>query len=322
MPAMWCYLPCLPVLGISAVYNGWCYGAGDTLPPAASELTEQALRFALCMGLLMVFPRMRAAYTAAVPALSTLLGEGAGLLLVVWMLKKQGTLPAGRASAETEKKLWRLSAPMTWMRLSNTLTRTAGAVLIPLRLRAAGLSAQEATARLGMLSGMAMPWVMLPGVFTGALAVVAGPAIAKRRHSPEMLRALAVRLIAAALAISAPLALLLSFGAPFLANVVYRQADVGPLLKQLAPLAPLCGAQQVLSGILTGMEMQRSLLASSLSGSLLTLVLDFFLVKKFRLAGCALARLAGHGLTLYMNLCAFSAELRKRRDAPTPPLKG
>ena len=126
------------------------------------------------MGLLTVFPRMRAAYTAAVPALSTLLGEGAGLLLVVWMLKKQGTLPAGRASAETEKKLWRLSAPMTWMRLSNTLTRTAGAVLIPLRLRAAGLSAQEATARLGMLSGMAMPWVMLPGVFTGALAVVAG----------------------------------------------------------------------------------------------------------------------------------------------------
>ena len=291
LPALWCYLPCLPVLGLSAVYNGWCYGAGDTLPPAASELTEQALRFALCMGLLTVFPRMRAAYTAAVPALSTLLGEGAGLLLVVWMLKKQGTLPAGRASAETEKKLWRLSAPMTWMRLSNTLTRTAGAVLIPLRLRAAGLSAQEATARLGMLSGMAMPWVMLPGVFTGALAVVAGPAIAKRRHSPEMLRALAVRLIAAALAIS-------------------------------APLAPLCGAQQVLSGILTGMEMQRSLLASSLSGSLLTLVLDFFLVKKFRLAGCALARLAGHGLTLYMNLCAFSAELRKRRDAPTPPLKG
>ena len=322
LPALWCYLPCLPVLGLSAVYNGWCYGAGDTLPPAASELTEQALRFALCMGLLMVFPRMRAAYTAAVPALSTLLGEGAGLLLVVWMLKKQGTLPAGRASAETEKKLWRLSAPMTWMRLSHTLTRTAGAVLIPLRLRAAGLSAQEATARLGMLSGMAMPWVMLPGVFTGALAVVAGPAIAKRRHSPEMLRALAVRLIAAALAISAPLALLLSFGAPFLANVVYRQADVGPLLKQLAPLAPQCGAQQVLSGILTGMEMQRSLLASSLSGSLLTLVLDFFLVKKFRLAGCALARLAGHGLTLYMNLCAFSAELRKRRDAPTPPLKG
>ncbi|MDD7445403.1 MAG: oligosaccharide flippase family protein, partial [Clostridiales bacterium] len=322
LPALWCYLPCLPVLGLSAVYNGWCYGAGDTLPPAASELTEQALRFALCMGLLTVFPRMRAAYTAAVPALSTLLGEGAGLLLVVWMLKKQGTLPAGRASAETEKKLWRLSAPMTWMRLSNTLTRTAGAVLIPLRLRAAGLSAQEATARLGMLSGMAMPWVMLPGVFTGALAVVAGPAIARRRNSPEMLRALAVRLIAAALAISAPLALLLSFGAPFLANVVYRQADVGPLLKQLAPLAPLCGAQQVLSGILTGMEMQRSLLASSLSGSLLTLVLDFFLVKKFRLAGCALARLAGHGLTLYMNLCAFSAELRKRRDVPTPPLKG
>lgn len=315
--ALWCYLPCLPVLGLSAVYNGWCYGAGDTLPPAASELLEQTLRFALCMGLLAAFPRMQAAYMAAVPPLATLAGESAGLLLVSAMLRKKGAPRAGRACAETEKKLWRLSAPMTWMRLSNTLTRTAGSIVIPLRLRASGLSAQEATARLGMFSGMAMPWVMLPGVFTGALAVVAGPAVAARRGDGAALRALAMRLVAAALLISAPLSLLLSFGAPFLANVIYRQADVGPLLRRLAPLAPLCGVQQVLSGVLTGLEMQRSLLVSSLSGSLLTLALDFFLIQKYRLAGCAFARLAGHGLTLYMNLRAFSGALRSE-GAPLP----
>lgn len=315
LPALWCYLPCLPVLGVSAVYNGWCYGAGDTLPPSVSEFFEQVLRLVICAALLFSFPRLRAAYGAAVPALATLLGETAGLALVWRMLKKRGAPLAGPAPREMQQKLWRLSAPMTWMRLSNTLTRTAGAIVIPLRLRAGGLAAQEATARLGMLNGMAMPWVMLPGVFTGALAVVAGPAIARRRENPEALRSLALHLTAAALAISAPMALLVSFGAPMLAGAVYRQAEVGPLLRQLAPLVPLCGVQQVLSGMLTGMEKQRNLLASSLTGSLITLVLDFFLVRNFRLTGCALARIAGQAVTLSMNLFTLSRAMRDARQS-------
>ena len=144
---------------------------------------------------------------------------------------------------------------------------------------------------------------------------MAGPAIARRRENPEALRSLALHLTAAALAISAPMALLVSFGAPMLAGAVYRQAEVGPLLRQLAPLVPLCGVQQVLSGMLTGMEKQRNLLASSLTGSLITLVLDFFLVRNFRLTGCALARIAGQAVTLSMNLFTLSRAMRDARQS-------
>ena len=144
---------------------------------------------------------------------------------------------------------------------------------------------------------------------------MAGPAIARRRENPGALRSLALHLTAAALAISAPMALLVSFGAPMLAGAVYRQAEVGPLLRQLAPLVPLCGVQQVLSGMLTGMEKQRNLLASSLTGSLITLVLDFFLVRNFRLTGCALARIAGHAVTLAMNLFTLSRAMRDARQS-------
>lgn len=185
--------------------------------------------------------------------------------------------------------------------------------MIPLRLRASGLGIAEATARLGMLNGMAMPWVMLPGVFTGALAMVAGPAIARRRDRPETLRSLAVRLTACALAISAPLAVAVSFGAPLLANRLYRQAEVAPLLVQLAPLVPLCGAQQVINGMLTGRNASAGCCAGSLAGSLLTLALDFFLIKKYRLAGCALSRLAGHSVSLAISLVILIREVNRRQ---------
>lgn len=326
LPALLAYLPCLPVLALSAVFNGYCYGAGDTLPPAASELLEQGLRFLVCMLLLTVLPRLNAAFTAAIQPVGTFLGEAAGLLLVVWMLRRAGTQLAGSAERAMEKKLWTLAAPLTWMRLSAVVTRTAGSVVIPMRLRASGLGAAEATARLGMLSGMAMPWVMLPGVFTGALAMVAGPAVARRQDRPETLRALCVRLTAAALAISAPLAVAVSFGAPLLAQRVYRQAEIAPLLLQLSPLIPLCGAQQVLSGVLSGLEGQRGMLCASLSGSLVTLVLDFFLVKKYRLTGCALARLAGHVVSLSVTMIFLSREIRRlmrlRPVRQSPPSAG
>ena len=184
LPALLCYLPCLPILALSAAVNGYCYGAGDTLPPASSELFEQALRFLLCVLALSALPRLSAGFTAAIPAFATLVGEAAGLWLVLWMLRRNGVPLAGHRDREMEKKLWTLSVPMTWMRLSTAVTRTAGSIMIPLRLRASGLGIAEATARLGMLNGMAMPWVMLPGVFTGALAMVAGPAIARRHDRP------------------------------------------------------------------------------------------------------------------------------------------
>ena len=64
------------------------------------------------------------------------------------------------------------------------------AVWIPLRLQASGLAAREATARLGMLSGMVTPVLMLPCVFTGSLSMVLLPRIALAEKEPKELRRL------------------------------------------------------------------------------------------------------------------------------------
>src|SRR5699024_6567518 len=99
LPALLVYLPCLPVLGLSAAYNGYCYGMGDTLPPALSELLEQALRFAVCAAVLLSVSDLTAAGAAAVPPLATLIGEIAGLALVVRLLGRHG-LSAGSGARD------------------------------------------------------------------------------------------------------------------------------------------------------------------------------------------------------------------------------
>ncbi|HML46851.1 MAG TPA: oligosaccharide flippase family protein [Clostridia bacterium] len=304
LPALLFYIPCLPILGLSAVYNGYFYGAGNTLPPALSEFTEQVIRFGLCVAALTLLPQMRAAYAAAVPAAATAVGEGMGLLLVVVALRtvhapEKVAMPKGLM-----KSLWRLSLPMTVMRVSNTLMRTVNAILIPARLRVSGLMAAEATARFGMIHGMAMPLVMLPAVVTGALAMVAAPAFAARENNPAAMRRLLIRVMVPTLLLSILAMGVIWFGAPLFAQRLYRQAELESLLRVLCPCVLLMGIQQVFGGILAGLGQQRRALYASLAGAIVTVVLNYFLaaLPSLRLTGVAIAMQAGQVLTLAMNL--------------------
>jgi len=308
------YLPCLPILGIAAADNGYCYGCGDTTPPSVAELVEQFARFSVCVALLLSVPGMTAAWAAAVPPFATFVGELMAALVVAYMLRRRisavRALP-GRVSATLTKRIWKLAAPMTWMRVSGTLMRTANAVIIPLRLRVSGLSAQEATARLGMFSGMAMPLVMLPSVVTGALAMVAGPALARHERDSRALRRILFRVLPAALIVSSLAAAALALSAPWIAHRLYRQPDLAMLLVEIAPLVPVMGVQQVCGGMLAGLGLQRSALASSLAGALITLALNFLLVPDLRLTGSAIAHIAGMGATLALNLRVLLRAVRR-----------
>ncbi|MDR1599182.1 MAG: oligosaccharide flippase family protein [Oscillospiraceae bacterium] len=308
LPTLLMYLPCLPILAMSAVYNGYCYGMGNTIVPAATELIEQAVRFAICFAILTALPAMRAAYSAAVPALGVAIGEGIGLIIALVMLRpnqpKRGVeIPAGLI-----KKLWRLAFPMTCMRVSNTLMRAVNAALIPMRLRVSGLSAAEATARLGMYHGMAMSLVMMPAVFTGALAMVSAPAITARENDPDGMKRLLKRVMLPAVAVSLASMAALWLGAPFFARVLYKQAELEPLLRILTPCVLVMGIQQVVSGLLAGLGQQRRALYASLAGSLVTVGLNYILAARpeLRLTGVAIATTAGMLLTLLMNARTLS----------------
>lgn len=321
-PSLLFTVPCIFVLGHSAALNGYCYGMGQALPPALSEMLEQFIRFGLSMGILCTLPHLSAAWTAAVPAFATLVAETAGLVLVIGMLR----LPRSRqAPARTLiQKTARLSAPPTFSRFCNTGLRSLNAIFIPLRLQASGLPLQEATARFGMLTGMAMPLMMLPGVFTGALSLLAAPALASREENPRALRAMALRLTGLALMISCLCAVALYAAAPFIAQRLYRQAELAELLRLMSPSIVLMGVHQVLSGMIAGVGRQKHALYGTLLGAALTLGLSWFLtaLPPLRQNGAALAMMAGQGVTLIWNLVLMARVLvgkgRSDKSAPTP----
>ena len=60
---------------------------------------------------------------------------------------------------------------------------SAGAVLLPQRLMAAGLDYEQALSALGVISGMAMPLLLFPVAFVSSVCTALLPPSRQRRQS-------------------------------------------------------------------------------------------------------------------------------------------
>ncbi|MDD3411708.1 MAG: oligosaccharide flippase family protein [Eubacteriales bacterium] len=309
LPSLWLTAPCILVLGYSASYNGYCYGIEKSWLPGASELIEQAARFALSIGLVMGFSRLTAAWLAAVPVLATLVAEIAGLVFVLACLR----LPLPACTPVWRKNVVRLAAPTTATRLISTGLRSATALMLPLRLQASGLSAGEATARLGMLNGMTLPLVMLPCIFTSALSMVALPRFAKAEKNRRELKRLLVQSFGSSLLIGLGSAALLYVCAPLLAVKAYRLPELTELLRRACPLTLLSALGHISGGILAGLGKQKRAMYGTLVSSALSLALTYGLtaLPAMRLYGALTALCVGQACTLLWNLGVLCRELRR-----------
>ena len=272
LPSLLLFAPCIPILGLSAIYNGYCYGSGNVFPPALSEIVEQLLRFSLSAALHLLLPQLTIAYRAAVPALATAIAEAAGLLLVICLLRRPRAAAGNLLPAQRE--ILRLSLPLMLSRLLTTMLRTASGALIPLRLIASGLDRASAMEAFGMLQGMVMPLIFLPGIVTGALGTVGTSAIAER--SGLQRRRMAILLFLSALICGCAGAVFLRAFADLLAQHIFNLPALAPLLRAAAPLTLFFALQHAVNGVMSGLGLQKQLLLPSLMSAVISLACLYF----------------------------------------------
>ena len=268
--SLWAFTPCIALLGLAAVYHGFCYGLGKAWPPALGTLTEQGVRLLLSVLLLTAFSGLSVSVRAALPGIAGALAAGAALGLMAWMLRREHA-PSETSAEILERDVLRLAAPLTGVRMIQTLSRSLLAALLPRMLMRGGQTMQAATAGLGMLQGMILPALFLPGIFTGAVGMVGAPAIARRQGAD--MRRMALRLFAAALGCGLAGGAVLCFGAELLANTVYRLPALAGLFRAAAPLTLLLALHQSAGTLLAGLGQQRRTLLPALAEATVSLLL-------------------------------------------------
>lgn len=314
LPSLVTSAPLIGLLGLCAVYSGWFYGRNDAATPALNECVEQTVRCLLALLLLFMLTGRSVALTAALPNIAEV---AAGI--TVWLLfrGKSPRLPAKPVSLPLRREIIRLTAPTTAARLCQTVLRALNAVLLPVCLRRSGLSAEAATAQFGLLNGMAMPLLMLPGIVTGAICMVATPAVSRQEKQHTRLKRTMCQLLLSAAAVGGLAAVGLFWGAEFISLRLYKEASLAPLLRLMSPAALLMAVQQVQYGLITGLGVQNRALTGTVAASFLSLGVTALCcpIPCIRLYGAGIATLAAAVLRVVWNACVLSrAQNEERRS--------
>lgn len=309
LPSILTSVPLIGLLGICAVYSGWFYGRDDAATPALSECAEQTVRCVLAFLLLMTCRHNTVSVTAALPNVA----EVAAGIAVWWLFRKRSPRLTGiPPSPAIRREILHLTAPTTAARLCQTALRTLNAVLLPVCLRRSGLSAAAATAQFGLLNGMCMPLLMLPGIVTGAICMVATPAVARQEGQQVRLRHTMRQLLSSAAGVGAVTAIVLFFGADFVSTRLYREAPLAPLLRLMAPAALLMALQQVQFGLITGLGLQNKALTGTVAASFLSLGVTALLcpIPSVRLYGAGIASMAGTLMRILWNAAVLHGAMK------------
>ena len=316
LPSLWFTAPCILILGYSGVYNGYCYGIEKTALPALSELIEQAVRFFLTIFLIKQLRFLTPSWQAAVPVSATMIAEIAGLWYV--MACSKGLSKTASPSGDCIKEVFHLALPTTLTRIIQTLLRSFTAMLIPRRLQVSGLTPAESTGQLGMLNGMVVPVLMMPGIFTSALSMVLIPKIAKAEEKPSELRRLILLSMYGALPLSFLCSLTIYFFSDHLANIVYHQPELSRLFRLCAWQVLLHPINHLIGSTLSALGLQRRLLSISSIGSVVSLFLTWHAaaVPDLRISGVIFVQYVSQMLSILLGIGALFKWKLDRNKGP------
>lgn len=200
--------PYLPLMGISvpfasahACINGYYYGMQKARVPALSQIAEQVLRMIFVFSLASFWTSQGIALTVHLAVLGHVAGEAASALftlLCLWICppsaessskpKLHPGLPSPLPAQPKEDSgsfsacalpLIALALPLMGNRLVLNLLASAEAVWIPASLKLSGLSSSDAFSVYGVLTGMALPFILFPSAITNSMAVLLLPGVAR-----------------------------------------------------------------------------------------------------------------------------------------------
>lgn len=275
---------------LSSILRGYAYGLKELTPSAAAQVLEQAVRIVAVLALASLLVPYGLAAAAGGAAAGLVLGELSGLVYLVRWLRRDQQVPRPWRSAPPARgrdrgtlgELLRLGLPNLATDLVGALVAAADAVIIPRRLLDAGVPWDEAVARYGELTGMVLPVLFLPMVFTYPLATALLPLIAEAQALGNRASLVRAMLLGTRLTLAVALASAAVFHAApaFLARLLYGRPALAPLIALLAVAAPFTYVQSMSNAILVGLGLNAASFRNYLVGVVVRLTLIYVLAAR------------------------------------------
>lgn len=300
---------------IMAAFRGFFQGNQTMMPTAISQILEQIIRVATIFYLAWILLPKGVEFAAAGATFGVVTGSLAGVasLLIFYMFYKKdkhnfviNSNIIQESNRKVLKQMVLLALPITIASLVLPLIQMVDLLIVPLRLKAAGFSQQQAAALYGNLSGAAMPLVNVPTLFTLALAQSLIPSVsaANALKNNALIKSRATLAIKLTLLIGVPSTIGMFVLAEPISIMLYDNIAVA------TPLAVACFAivfltlHQTTSAMLQGLGKTVIPVTSLFIGVIFKMGINYFLtgIPAINIRGPALGTVLSYLISSGLNL--------------------
>ncbi|MBQ8638235.1 MAG: polysaccharide biosynthesis protein [Lachnospiraceae bacterium] len=279
----------LPFSCIHSCFCGYYYGTNQTRHPAFSQLTEQSARMGSIFLIWFVRTGQNQPMSLTDIAAGSVISEMAACLYlgICYGWERQKPDSQILSYGQILRQLASTALPLGTNRLCMTLLQTVESILIPIQLRTYGLDHAGSLSMFGVLTGMALPFIMFPSTLTHSASVLLTPKIASdsASGSHEQIKKATDAAISLCLWMGIFCFLFFFLAGPTLGLLFFQSALAGTYIRMLSWICPFLYLSITAAGILNGMGKMTVVFIHSLIAILLRTASVFFLVPRIGMNG-------------------------------------
>ena len=282
----------LPFMGVTSCLRGYFIARRSVTPNALSQIFEQAVRIFLVIFLVKKYIGNGLEECCSAIVTGEILAEifASIMLYIIYKasLKKLNRLH-GRdyPPYRVTKKIIDISLPITSGRYLNTALRTGENILVPKNLAKYALNGSVALSQFGMIKGMALPLLFFPSTLLNSVSTLLIPEIseASAKNQKGLLKSTTASIIKLTSIIAFVFSAIFLVAGDEIGVLIYKNEDVGFLLKWLSPIVPFMYLDSISDGILKGLDQQVFSFRTAISDSVIRIILILLIVPFYGLMG-------------------------------------
>lgn len=299
----------LPLGAIHACIGAWYFSRRQTAIPAIAQFLEQIIRVLASWIVFQIFLEKQIPPSPLLAAVGLLAGELASSLFsgicILFHLQRpeyQGTSAVSRLRCA--KELLLLALPLTANRLLLSLLQSGEAILLPRKLQQFGLTSSQSLSVYGVLTAMALPFILFPSAITNAVSTLLLPTIAGEQAvgNEKKIISATEKTIKYCLLLGIFASGIFFFFGDLLGMVFFHNRDAGTFLQILSFLCPFLYLSGTLTSILNGLGHTFLSFLQNLCGLFIRIFFIFFTVPHMGIQGYLLGLLLSQLFITGLNL--------------------
>lgn len=264
---------------VHSCINGYFYGLKKTSVPALSQLVEQLVRIVSVYIFAVVLARENISITPVHAVWGIVLSEFAGMIFSLLFIDKITI----NSSWENIKLILMMAFPLCTNYLLINLCSSLENILIPKQLNMFGYSSNDSLSIYGVLSGIAVPVILFPGVLFNSVCVMLLPAIseAHARKETEKINQIINLTTAFGLITGFVCTFCFLIFADYIGSTIFSSDMACNFIKRLCWLSPFMYLSGMLGSILHGLGQPKNVLFANLLSSAIKISAILILVPQY-----------------------------------------